>query len=179
MLSRAEFETRWPLNIVTLDVCRGLPFSDGAAAYVYSSMLIAELPREDGLALFRDVCRLLSPDGVFRILTTDLEILAREYLAGVERTHTPLTDGAPATRFLRRVGLGSERGPTVRQRLVWGATARRSRQWVYDEQSLTAALSDAGFRCERKGFLDSAIPGIEDVERHPFTDVLCLECTKR
>lgn len=178
LLSDMQYQILWPQNIVTLDVCNGLPYADSSASVVYCSMLIAEMPLQDGRELFREVYRILAPGGVFRVLTSDLRAFAREYLDALEAVNRAPRDVAPATRFLRRVGLGHERGLTRLERLAKGSADRRSRQWVYDEDSLRASLAEVGFQCETRGFRESRIADIAEVERHDFTDVVCLECTK-
>jgi len=56
-----------------------------------------------------------------------------------------------------------------------------SHKWMYDRESLMALLKDAGFEgVSEKGFLDSAIPVMADVERKDrFDTSVCVEGFKR
>ncbi len=174
LLDRAHYEVPWPTNIMTVNVCRGLPFGDGTAACVYSSMLITEMPLTDALSLFRDVHRVLRPGGVFRVVTSDMRAFAREYLAALDSSNGGGPDNS--TTFLRRLGFGHERPRSWRERLMF--SGRKLREWVYDEQSLHAYLSRCGFTCQVKRYRDSAIDDVAAVETHEFRDVICLECVK-
>jgi predicted SAM-dependent methyltransferase len=178
LLDRAHYDVPWPTNIMTIDVCRGLPFGDSTAACVYSSMLITEMPLTDALALFREVHRVLRPGGMFRVVTSDMRAFAREYLAAVDSSNGGRPDDLAGTMFLRRLGFGHERRRSWRERLMFTRADRKLRQWVYDEQSLHAYLVQCGFTCQAKRYRDSAIDGVAAVETHEFRDAICLECVK-
>ena len=53
-------------------------------------------------------------------------------------------------------------------------------RWLYDEASLAALLREAGFiDIRRRRYLESAIPGIEEVEREGrVVESICLEARK-
>lgn len=71
-------------DVGLLDLNRPLPFIDDSVDVVYLSHVIEHFAFEDGKRVLGDIFRVLKPQGVIRIVTPDLESLARSYL---ERLH--------------------------------------------------------------------------------------------
>lgn len=67
------------------DLRKGIPLPDGSCAAVYSSHVLEHLSRSDGAGMLRECRRVLMPGGVIRIVVPDLEKIARDYLACVEK----------------------------------------------------------------------------------------------
>ena len=61
----------------------GLPFADGAVAFIYSGHVFEHLYyAAEALALLREVKRVLAPGGVFRFIVPDMGLFFRKYAAG-------------------------------------------------------------------------------------------------
>jgi SAM-dependent methyltransferase len=67
-------------SVITHDIRRGLPFPDNTFDAVYHSHVIEHLRRQDAAPFLREAVRVLKPGAVMRIVTPDLETLARLYL---------------------------------------------------------------------------------------------------
>lgn len=179
LLSEATYTVPWSTGLRILDVRRGLPFRDGEVACVYTSMLITEMSLAEARELFADVFRVLQPNGIFRIVTIDMEKMARQYIARLECADVETEDDQlPASVFMRRVGFGIKTPVGFVERLIKRPAHRGLRQWVYDERSLKFYLAQCGFECERREYRDSAIHDVAAVERHEFKSAFCLECRK-
>jgi predicted SAM-dependent methyltransferase len=149
----------FPAGIVRADVRRGLDYPDGSAAFVYSSHMIEHMARWQGLALVRECLRVLRPGGRLRVATPDLAEWIENYRQG-----KTFSSDTPADAFVATFGhyvekRGSRLG--VLQRLFTGA----SHQWLYDTESLSHLLREAGFvDVERRAYRDSELPDIELLE---------------
>jgi SAM-dependent methyltransferase len=74
-----------PPGYVNWDLRRGIPCADGAAAVAYASHMLEHLQQPEADAFLREAYRVLQPGGIARIVVPDLEQLARDYLAALER----------------------------------------------------------------------------------------------
>ena len=66
------------------DLRKGIPFPENTFDLVYSSHMLEHLSRDEGMHFLREAYRVLKPGGIVRILTPDLERMAREYLKNLE-----------------------------------------------------------------------------------------------
>jgi predicted SAM-dependent methyltransferase len=110
-----------------------LPLADGTADVVYSSHMLEHLGRERARTFLSEAHRVLRSGGVLRLAVPDLRRMAEEYM----RTHD-------ADRFLERMLLVETRS-TFRARLRLLVTGPRNHQWMYDDRSLIALVTSAGF----------------------------------
>jgi predicted SAM-dependent methyltransferase len=163
-----------PEGIISADASKRLPFGDGTAAYIYSGHMIEHLSRWQGAAFLAECHRVLRRDGVVRISTPDLAQLVRSYLDG-----EIVVDGAttPADSFVLEYGAYFDLPISPVQRLVRRHFSGAIHQWLYDENSLTTMLKEAGFidprRCE---YQVGTVPDLDSVERRPRS--LFLEARK-
>ena len=160
---------QWPPNIRILDVSKRLPFGDNSVDVFFSSHMLEHLPRERAVGLLAEVFRCLKASGIARIIVPDVLAYAQEYVraAGVGN------DPESVQRFI------SNLGPSLSTTLT--EYFGRSRHLAfYDEALLGKMLMQAGFsNITRRGFGDSAIDGIKEVEteeRHNMA--VCLEAVK-
>ncbi len=72
-------------GVMEMNILRGLGFPDATFDAVYSAQFIEHLTLEEGERVLRDVARVLKPGGVLRLVTPDMEELARTYLALLDR----------------------------------------------------------------------------------------------
>jgi SAM-dependent methyltransferase len=112
-----------------------IPCADGSAAAVYSSHMIEHLDRGEARAFLAEVWRVLSPGGVVRIAAPDLSLLTREYdMTG------------DADEFVASTHMGLTRPAGLRDRARWTIAGPRHHLWMYDGESLTRLLRQAGFK---------------------------------
>lgn len=78
-----DFETR-DSRVIRHDLRTGVPFPDSLFGMVYSSHCLEHLCHDDGLALLREMLRVMRPGGVIRIVVPDFEKLCRAYLTALE-----------------------------------------------------------------------------------------------
>ena len=154
------------------DVRGKLPHADSSVDYLYCSHVIEHLTLEDAGKAIRESFRVLKPGGAFRMCLPDLRLIATKFVE---------SDGEDAAHaFMKSTQLGvpaRERGLMGVIRPIIGNSKH---MWMWDEMSLTKALTDAGFTgIRRAGYRDSGIPEFDSVEREDRWDAaLGLQCTK-
>jgi SAM-dependent methyltransferase len=160
ILTTEQARASFPPGIVRADVRRGLSYPTGSARYVYSSHMIEHMARWQALALLHECFRVLEPDGRIRLATPDLAATVERYRQGFSPSGEPAADAFMA-------GLGhfvDKPGPRLAWLLQRLFTAPH--QWLYDAESLTALLRDAGFvDAAERGFRDSELPEIGLLEQ--------------
>lgn len=142
---------------IAMDLKWGLPFAAGDVRYIFMSHVLEHLYYPDeALSLLRDMRRVLSRDGVVRIVVPDIEKGLRAYLAD---------DYEFFARRRRIWWWWPERDTTLGEFLEYaGAGANpaaffRSHKFGYDFATLSALLSRAGFAdIARSSFQGSADP---------------------
>ncbi len=166
---------RFPRNVRSGDIVRGLPIPANSCQGVYACHVLEHLTLEDFYKALQNTRALLRPGGIFRLVVPDLESSAREYLVRLGR-------GDPNANafFLRETTLGCERrerGPTG---LVKRLLNRSVHLWMWDEIALTKALQERGFvrirRCSFGDCEDSMFSLVE--ERSRFVNAVAMEARR-
>jgi SAM-dependent methyltransferase len=111
-----------------------IPCADGSVAAVYSSHMIEHLDRNEARAFLSEVRRVLQPGGVVRLAAPDLSRLIQDYVA------TGDADG-----FVAGTHMGLDRPGGLRGWLRWALAGPRHHLWMYDGNSLSRLLREAGF----------------------------------
>jgi len=131
------------------DVCAnlvgGLPLRDACADYMHTEDFIDVLDLEQAARFLSECHRILKPGGVIRVLTPDVEQLARLYL------HEP---EALKALWRNHVGVPLRYG-TAAEILNVGMRFT-DHTFLYDAETFARLASDAGFRAERVSFQSSA-----------------------
>jgi len=130
---------------LVLDVRQGLPFD--AAEYVFAEHFIEHLDFQSGLAFLRECRRVLTASGVLRLSTPNLDwVWLNQYHYGAWQ------DGGEAVRdcfWMNKAFRG------------WG------HQFLYNRQTLTEVLKEAGFgTIESVAYGESRPPARSNRERH-------------
>ncbi len=154
-----------------LDIGHQFPFPDGSVSRVFAEHVVEHVPPAVVASFLRETRRILSADGILRILTPDAEATARAY-----------ADRSPAAydlmRRAARLGYPSHHLVDILN-LTFHANGH---VYIWDEASLRGVLTDAGFsRVERCRVGESADPELAAMDGHfapgdpaiPFT--LALE----
>lgn len=145
-----------------MDLNWGLPFADDSVDYVYSSHVIDHLPyKQPVLRVLQDICRVLNPDGTFRVIVPDVEKCINaydsddlEFFEG-RTSRWPLAHYWPwrycetkLEHFLGYLGLGVPPHDFV-----------RGHKYAYDFETLSLLLHEAGFEDVRRSeYLGSGDP---------------------
>jgi predicted SAM-dependent methyltransferase len=154
---------------VVADLARPLPFRDGSVDAIFSEDCVAYLPREALHGFLAECRRILKPAGVMRVLTPDLERLARLYLDDPARLKHFWTSAVgvplPHDTAADVVNLGMKLAGV----------------WMYDFASFARAAADAGLDTRRAAYRESAHPSLRGLDlRKPDEAVsMYLECTPR
>jgi predicted SAM-dependent methyltransferase len=147
------------------DGAKGLPFRDGAMAFVHCEDLLEHLDFESGVAMLAECFRVLREGGVLRILTPDLRALIEKVyraadprqLAWCERE---LEASGPCQAFNAHLRMKGEH------------------RFVYDEQELSRVLRSIGFEVARVRWNESRHPELRYLDLRDFGLNLFLEATR-
>ena len=67
------------------NLLRGIPYPDASFDAVYHSHVLEHFSKPDGEKLLRECHRVLRPGGILRVVVPDLEQIARNYVAALDR----------------------------------------------------------------------------------------------
>jgi predicted SAM-dependent methyltransferase len=158
LLTDEQANAVFPKGIKRVDVSKGLPYHDGSVSFVYSSHMIEHMPRWQGLALVREIRRVLRSGGCLRFATPDLRAIVDGYIGGQRRLPTP-ADG-----FMKDIGTYVQR-PANRLSVASQRLFTAPHQWLYDAESLTALFEEGGLiRVAARAFRDSELPDLALLE---------------
>lgn len=166
----------WGPNCTRMNLARGLSLPSASADHVYSSHFLEHLTLKEARRLLSDCHRVLRPGGRIRMLVPDLASVVERY----ERACAE-EPAAAAQVFLSATGFFDHPAPESKLGMpLWLIRRRHNHSFMYDEAALRAELERAGFRnARRRGFGDSDIPGILDVEvESRFEHSVCLEAER-
>jgi predicted SAM-dependent methyltransferase len=152
-----------------MDAAKRWPFRDDSAEVVNSEHFIEHLSREQAHVYLREAYRTLRPGGVIRTSTPDLGAIAR---ALVDTNRRDL-------EVHRSHGYEAATHGEMVNNYVYGSGHRR----LYDEETLTRMLEDAGFgEVTRRAFGESGHDILRGIDCHHPEGlekfVLCLEAIK-
>jgi predicted SAM-dependent methyltransferase len=114
--------------------CGRLPYEGGSVEVVYSSHMFEHLDRSEAREFLEESLRVLAPGGTIRLAVPDLGRLVAEYLMTGD-----------ADRLVDRTYLALSKPKSIRAKILASVVGSRHHHWMYDEQSLCAALTAAGF----------------------------------
>jgi len=132
---------------VCADLSHGLPFRDRCADFMHSEDFIDQLTLPQAGRFLRECHRILKPGGVIRVLTPDVEQLAKMYL------HRP---EALKSLWRDHVGVALRYG-TAAEILNLGMRFA-GHTFLYDAETFARLATDCGFRAERVSFQASEFP---------------------
>ena len=81
-------------DVVAVDLRRPLPFPPTTFVAAYASHVFEHLTPTEGLALAREIARVLTPGGIVRIAVPDLEGIVRAYLTSLDAATVTATEPA-------------------------------------------------------------------------------------
>jgi predicted SAM-dependent methyltransferase len=128
-------------DIDFLDCSRRMPFHDNSLAAVFCEHLIEHIEKPQGVAMVREVFRVLRPGGLFRIVTPSLENFARMAL------EPEWPDAQRYLAWFREAHRKPEAEIADVVNMVFYGYGHRH---VYGEAELAALLTSVGFTDLRK-----------------------------
>lgn len=146
-----------------LDFGRHLAFSDATFDGVFSEHVFEHFTLADAQKLASEIVRILKPGGTLRVIVPDAETIMRKYFAD------------PRDLMIRRMPV-----TTAAEAVNSYFRQNQEHQFMYDYESLSKMLIDAGFaKVCRQAFLSSAtgIPIAIDDPRYEW-ESLYVEATK-
>ncbi len=152
------------LACVGVDAKRRLPFGSGTVDAVYEQHMLYAFEADETRRFLAECYRVLRPGGRIRLNEDNLRTVVERYLAG----DSALIDYAARAPHVRCSGVA-----TAGDALSAILKAWRSLRWLYDVESLSAHLAEAGFTAVAgRDFRDSALPDIEVLEKDNTDSVL-------
>lgn len=148
------------------NAARRIPHGSATVDTIYSSHMLEHLDRDEACAFLAECRRVLKPGGILRLAVPDLRNAAYQYLR--------LNDG---DGFLRHLQFDLDRPRGLAGHLRRLLTGGRGHHWMYDRDSLTALVTDAGFvdlEFMGQGKTGIAEPGSLDLTERE-ADSLCVE----
>jgi len=185
LVPRDKLGIDWESAIMIHDIRKGLPFPENYMTAIYASHVLEHLYFHEAKELLRECFRVLCPEGIIRLVVPDLNYIIEGYrkrtsIGGEVEDNDAM---CPADRLCERIGLPARR--ISKKNIFYYCYSIlkdfHSHKWMYDEQSLSQRLAEAGFiNVSKRGFLESEIAGIEEVERKDRLDNggICLEGAK-
>lgn len=175
-LLKSRLNTVFPDNVLLGDIIKGLPVADGSCDGAYCSHTLEHLSLSDLKIALQNTYRILKPGGIFRCVLPDLEFVAREYLAALDKG-----DNTASLRFMGAgTLLGIENRPRGLKAFVNSFFGNSHHLWMWDYLSLSDQLAKAGFtRIRRAQYKDSQDPMFLQVEEESrFINALAIESYK-
>ena len=136
----------WPANTRSHDLTKGVPHSDQSVDVIYTSHFLEHIWLHQAQFFLQECHRVLKPRGLIRVVVPDLELVARNYLAG-DLAFFNTTRDLPADAFLDALLLRPYRTGSAPERLFRRIVRsdEEGHRWMYDATSMTRRLRDAGF----------------------------------
>ncbi len=170
-------DTRWPRNVVWMDITRKFTFPDDSVQYIYSSHTFEHLSFQEAAFALNECFRVLKKGGVIRLIVPDLERLVNDYLSN------KTSDPGKAAEIFHANSLFFEipYPRSSREAIGFFYRSKNNHRFLYDREALRKQLAAAGFsEVAEKKYAESAIPHIELIDiKERFNGAICLEATKR
>lgn len=115
---------RFPDAVRYGDIVKGLPVADGSVRLLYCSHVLEHLALQDLRQALRNCARVLAPQGVFRLVLPDLEVLINGYMDS--------RDATSAERFIRSTLMGAEARDRGIRGFVDGFLGNARHLWLWD-----------------------------------------------
>ena len=148
---------------VCADLSGGLPFADGVAELMHTEDFIDQLELDQARSFLRECHRILQPQGVLRVLTPDLEELARLYLHDQDRL-----------KYLwnEHVGVPLQTGTAGE---IFNTGMRfAGHTFLYDEETFKLLAAECGFDAHRTSYQQSDIEALRGLDLRSPDDAVSM-----
>jgi len=170
LIARRAAGFTFPPSIRYGDIVRGLPLLPRSVDAMYCSHVLEHLSYADLRRSLRNTRSYLVDGGIFRLVLPDLHRLASEYVESHEAD--------AACHFMQDSSLGVEERRRGFVGLLRQAMGNATHLWMWDFESLSGQLHEAGFGDIRRAqYHDSREPSFMEVEsRDRWDGHLGIEC---
>jgi SAM-dependent methyltransferase len=148
-------------ELVYLDAARPFPIADMSFDYVFSEHQIEHIAEPEARLMLEECFRVLKPAGRLRVATPDLSAilsLGDNPLGEIQRHYVDWV----MTRFRPNISSGNRRCYVINH-----IFKDHGHQFIYDYETLSALLTDAGFRkLVRRTPGESDDPVLRGIEAH-------------
>lgn len=121
-------------KIKRVNILGKIPLKNNSMQVVYSSHVIEHLDRTEVSKFLSESFRILEHRGIFRLVTPDLEKLAKAYIKH-----------GNGNEFIGGLGLARIKRTSLREKIKYFINGFTYHRWIYDERSLKELLEKTGF----------------------------------
>lgn len=151
-------------DVMFMDATRSFPFEDNLFQFVFSEHMIEHVHYEKAVSMLRECHRVMRKGGVIRVVTPDLSSIVGLYRGNLSEIQQSYLSWFCAT-FVQGEYPQSAVAVINAHFRLWG------HQFIYDEETLTATMSGAGFsevtRCSLGKSDYSMLRSLENEGRYP------------
>lgn len=134
-------QARAKARLVRHDCRRRLRFRDGTVDHILCSHFLEHVYPSEAESILADFRRVLRPGGTLHVIVPDLAVLASRYAEARKRG-----EAGAADEFVRESLLSRPTPGTIKYRwLEFRGGFGLQHRWMYDRESMTARVKDAGF----------------------------------
>jgi SAM-dependent methyltransferase len=159
---------QWNVRPLVHDLTKRLPFEDNTVSVIYGAHVLEHLYLADAQRLLGECKRVLRPGGVIRLVVPDLRSMVASYLKNKNGGSPSAAEKiAAADQLNENLGFRSAAPPKGNFLFQFYSLWKdfHHHKWMYDADSLVRYMESAGFAAvSEKGYLQSEIPGIAEVE---------------
>lgn len=162
----------FPASVKYGNIVKGLPLPDNSCAVIYSSHVLEHLSLDECRQALRNVYKLLTPGGCFRLVIPDLEVYVDQYKQN--------TNSDACSEFMRATLLGAEVSSNGIGNRLREWLGHSQHLWMWDYKGLEKELQKTNFTGIRRAqFGDSEIARFREVEQpERWHHALGIECRK-
>lgn len=175
-LSRKKLNTSFPPNVLYGDIVKGLPVNEASCDGLYCSHVLEHLSLNDFRIALRNSFKILKPEGIFRCVVPDLELMARSYIK-----HLDNGNRLASISFIKDTLLGIDQRARGFKGLLSSFWGNSHHLWMWDNSSLSEELKKAGFvqirSCRFNDCEDEMFKQVENADR--FENAVAIECRKQ
>jgi SAM-dependent methyltransferase len=167
LIGRKSPGVQWTVQPLFHDLTKPLPFGESTISFIYGAHVLEHLYLEDAKRLLIECKRVLRPSGLIRLVVPDLRSMTVDYLKNKNGNSLSEERIAAADALNERLGFRSPSAPSGNPLFKFYSLWKdfHHHKWMYDSDSLVHHLECAGFTAvSEKGYLESGIYGIEEVE---------------
>jgi predicted SAM-dependent methyltransferase len=148
---------------VCANLAQKLPFKDGVADLMHTEDFIDQLELENARLFLLECHRILKPGGAIRILTPDLEKLARLYLEDQDRLKFLWNEHV---RVPLHIGTAGE---------IFNTGMRfAGHTFLYDAETFTRLASECGFNARRVSYQESELAELRGLDLRSPEDAVSM-----
>jgi SAM-dependent methyltransferase len=162
-------------NVLYGDIIKGLPIDDNSCDGLYCSHTLEHISLQDFRKALKNSFKVLKKGGIFRCIVPDLEFAARSYIKDLDNG-----DKLSSLNFMINTLLGIKERPRGLKGFLTSFFGNSHHLWMWDYQSLSEELRNAGFleirACSFNDSEDGMFKHVEDAGR--FENAVAIECRK-